>query len=286
MILIKFDLMRNNELGSYFLSDFITNYFNKVCMIALVEYSIDPWIKLYESSLEEEKKFYIKREQSSESRELIKNGEINENIINELRFLMQANLSKEFILFNIKKLILLDIFSSIELYLYQSFRYILKKYPNILRKKVIELGKLLELSSKEDQRIIIDRIIEKELHNLFYKDYKKIFDFAQKKLSLNFNVEKNLIIKMDEYKLIRNLFVHGNGTINRLYLSKTQNCDLKYGEKIEITLDLLDEIFNVAIVVLNKFDAIMVKKFPELLQKPGLSISPDGDLVFTTPPID
>ncbi len=97
---------------------------------------------------------------------------------------------------NANTLILL--FSEFENYLYKCFKFIILKNPSIIDKQTITIKELIEKQGdisliieeiaeenalkKFNLDILLDDIIEKKIHNKFYKGYEEIFRYAEKVL--------------------------------------------------------------------------------------------------------
>ncbi|MFX0066960.1 MAG: hypothetical protein ACFFC7_32915 [Candidatus Hermodarchaeota archaeon] len=188
-------------------------------------------------------------------------GELADDTISNLRDINKSSLKKYLL-----KNRLISLFSEMELYLYRCFRYILLKYPEKMGEKTVKFKQLLFDSNLETLK---EEIIEKELYNLFYENFKEIFDYAKKKLDIIHNLGNEVLARLQEFKLIRNAFVHGEGTVNYLFYSKTRNKNLKVGESIELTEELLVEAAKVVESCLIEFDKSFVKNFPELLYQKG-----------------
>lgn len=157
---------------------------------------------------------------------------------------------------------LLLLYSEMEQYLFKSFKYILMKYPSILKEKSISLDKLLD--NNQTKNSIIEEKIEKELHDLLYNNFFEIFKYASKVLKINHQIENNDINKLNEFRQVRNLYAHGDGKINTLFLSKVRDSNFKLGEEFIINTDQLQIYLDLIFKILIKFDKFFIKKFPEL----------------------
>ena len=132
---------------------------------------------------------------------------------------------------------LLLIYSEMEQYLFKSFKYVLMKYPTILKEKSILLDKLLD--NNQTINSIIEEKIEKELHDLFYNNFFEVFRYASTVLKINHQIGKDDIKKLNEFKQVRNLYTHGDGKINTLFLSKVRDSNFKLGEEMIVNTDQL-----------------------------------------------
>jgi len=136
------------------------------------------------------------------------------------------------------------VFTEFENYLFKSFKYILMKRPDIIKKKSIELHQLSMIPENLKIDLINEIVIDNALHDLFYKNYGEIFKYANDPLGLNIEIEKIDVLILNGFKQIKNLYSHGDGTINSLFIKKIQNFgisfsdlgldDMSLGEKIQI----------------------------------------------------
>lgn len=158
---------------------------------------------------------------------------------------------------------LLLIYSELEQYLFKSFKYVLTKYPAILKEKSIPLNKLLD--NNQTINSIIEEKIEKELHDLLYNNFFEVFRYASTVLKIIHQIGKDDIKKLNEFRQVRNLYTHGDGKINTLFLSKVRDSNFKLGEEMIINTDQLQIYLDLIFKILIKFDKIFIKKFPELI---------------------
>ena len=138
---------------------------------------------------------------------------------------------------NANTLILL--FSEFENYLFKCFKFIILKNPSIVGKQTITIKELIEKQGdisliieeiaeesalkKFNLDILLDDIIEKKIHNKFYKGYEEVFHYAEKILGVKYNISKDLIKLLNFFKQVRNIYAHGDGTITRIFMSKIKN---------------------------------------------------------------
>lgn len=158
---------------------------------------------------------------------------------------------------------LLLIYSEMEQYLFKSFKYVLTIYPAILKEKSIPLNKLLD--NNQTINSIIEEKIEKELHDLLYNNFFEVFRYASIVLKIIHQIGKDDIKKLNEFRQVRNLYTHGDGKINTLFLSKVRDSNFKLGEEMIINTDQLQIYLDLIFKILIKFDKIFIKKFPELI---------------------
>ena len=198
---------------------------------------------------------------------------------------------------NVNTLILL--FSEFDNYFFKCFKYILTKRPSILNDQKITIKELIEkqgdinliiedIAEKNALRkfnldILLDDIIEKKIHNKFYKVYDEVFKYAKNTLTINHNLSDDLIKSLDFYKQIRNIYAHGDGTITRIFRNKikkiSSNINLnnfQLGNKFIVKDHVLTDIDFILTSITAKFDKALLKKYPELLFKEDKKISKYG----------
>ena len=121
-----------------------------------------------------------------------------------------------------KRYQLINSFTQLDNYLFKCFKFVIIKKPDIIDDTKITLkdlknanGNIEEIinqiaeekaMSKFDLDLFIDEIIEKKIHNKFYKDYTEIFLFAKNKLSINHVIPEGNINILNFFKQIRNLY--------------------------------------------------------------------------------
>ncbi len=209
---------------------------------------------------------------------------------NDILFDLITNLTEKLTLnkfFELEKRYTL-IYSFIELdnYLFKCFKYILIEKPDILNdtkvslkelkeangniKKIVNIKAELEAMSKFDLDLFIDEIIEKKIHNKFYKDYTEIFHYAEKVLGIKLTVPKEAINLLNFFKQIRNLYSHGDGTINQIFLKRIYHANkkekkYKLGEKFHLTDEFIKDLTLTIQFIITQFDSTIIKAFPDLL---------------------
>jgi hypothetical protein len=69
------------------------------------------------------------------------------------------------------------LFTELENYLFKTFKHTLMKYPNILKNKSIQIDDL-EMFEDLNKELIREIVAEKTIHDLLYKDFEEILNFA------------------------------------------------------------------------------------------------------------
>ncbi len=183
---------------------------------------------------------------------------------------------------------LIYLFTELDNYLFKCFKYTLIKRPDILNntkvslkelkeangniKKIINFKAEIEAMSKFDLDLFIDEIIEKKIHNKFYKDFTEVFHYAEKILGIKFSIPKDAIKLLNFFKQVRNLYTHGDGTINQIFLKRINQVNkkeqkYKLGEKLQLTDQIIKDLIIIIRFIITQFDSIIIKTFPELVYK-------------------
>jgi len=236
-------------------SHFLGTHFTLLLLNGMIYDAIEPGLRKFERIL-------------TNSRNIIENESIDsdpEKIeLTEMLFDIVKNISEDFIRYEILKNRFLSTYAAFETYLFRSYKSLIIKFPNILSEKTIKVSELFDEEIKADTALIVERVVEKELQQLFYKDFKGIFDYAKKKFSIDYGISKNLMERLNRTRSFRNLFLHSSGIVNHIFMSKIGDYDGKIGETIEISENLVDELIEPLIECSSKIDRILIKKLPDL----------------------
>ncbi len=158
---------------------------------------------------------------------------------------------------------LLFLYSEFEQFLFSSVKSLILKYPNSLNEKTISIKQILERDKDFD--LIIQEKAEAVTEQLLREDFNKFFQIlSEKPYGFKVELEKNILNELNEFKQLRNAFIHGDGTVSLIYLSKIKNNNLKLREKLPLGIDLLFKKQNLLFSVLRKFDNTLLDKIPEL----------------------
>ena len=173
---------------------------------------------------------------------------------------------------------LLFLFSEFENYIFKCIKYKIKEYPEIISDLSVDLKTVLKKSKEiiNDELIlkgdsknsllveqIIDELSDKKIRNLAFEKYSEVFKFVEK-IGINHHIPKNKIEKIEDYRYIRNLFAHSDGTINQIFLNQVKGLQMKItnqdiGKKFELSRKLLDEIRDLIILTCIEFDNAFFK---------------------------
>lgn len=160
---------------------------------------------------------------------------------------------------------LLFLYSEMEHYLFKCLKFIILKNPKIMNKKSVTIETLL--TRRNNIELILEEKAEKIIHDLFYKNFDDFFDFCHKFLGIKHKIKKQDIETLNELKLLRNAYIHGDGTVSLIYLSKKPDSSSKLGEKLSINTKILFKYNAHVLEILKEFDKVVIKQFPEVITK-------------------
>ncbi|MFV1439719.1 MULTISPECIES: hypothetical protein, partial [unclassified Phaeobacter] len=137
-------------------------------------------------------------------------------------------------------------------YIAEVVRLILEAYPKKLtlsqkggaplgQSKSISLSDLLDYSSMED---LIEDQVEKRVQDLLYASPKQYAEYISAVAGVE--IGERLIQEYAEVKATRDLYVHGDGKVNELYLKKAEQLARgKLGEKLVVDSEYFDHSIRV-----------------------------------------
>ncbi len=155
-----------------------------------------------------------------------------------------------------------NIFTEFDNYLVSFSSYLLQKRIELLGDITLPAVNIRDVKTDE----ILQTHISKQIHDKFYEGYKELLTgFLKKKLCINHNISNDTITELLELKLIRDIYTHGDGEINQIFLKKTKIKKIKLGEKIPLTLELINRAFSVTQTIVKQLDLQLIKKYPEMV---------------------
>ena len=234
---------------------FILKGFEKQC--AVVEEKIKEAI---ESGKEEIKDFTVEMREGEPPTFISSPSITIEEAKNMLEFLRPLNY--EIFLKFMNEADLFFVYTELERYLFKSLKYILLKHPNKLKDKMIPLEWILPNDFSKE--IIIEKKAEKIIHDLFFKEFGKIFEDIRKFFGIKHCISENEIDTLNEFRQLRNIYIHGDGRVNSTYLSKVKNSILSIGDVLPLNMDIIKSYTRKIIDILINFDEALLKQFPEL----------------------
>lgn len=160
----------------------------------------------------------------------------------------------------------INLFTELEMYLFNISKYVLFKYPELIGDSVVEIKVLLETNFNKTS--ILEKKIELKLHDELF-DLKKGLKFISERLKINFSINSNLIQDLIKYKVFRDVFVHGQGIINHTAKRKIKK-ELEIGDIVIINDDTLLSARTAITKIVEIIDRKFVEKFPECIEEPKL----------------
>lgn len=150
------------------------------------------------------------------------------------------------------KSILVNLISTVECYLGNVLkRYFLEYKGEIIGKLIESKDKVYtinELEMFESIESAKEYIIDKKIENLIRGSFEDWYKFLKEKMSLSMGYMNNDYDTMVEIFQRRNIFMHNDGIINRIYISNTEpqvRYDGKIGESIRLTKEYLENAINI-----------------------------------------
>jgi len=157
---------------------------------------------------------------------------------------------------------LIFIYSEMEQYFFRTLKFTILKHPKIIKEKQIKIDSLLK---KRNIDLIIEEKAEDTIKDLLFKDFSTFFEILSKKpYGFNIQLDDNEINDLDKFNQLRNAYIHGDGLVSLIYLSKIKDSGLKLGEKLPLNEEILIFYFRLVSRILRKFDQELILKFPEL----------------------
>jgi len=181
----------------------------------------------------------------------------------DILFLLKNTTEENYIHF-VKRYALQQLFSELDNYLNFCFGYVIRKEPSILDNSLI-LIRDIDKNATYDK--IIDSAISDKLYSEFHQNYTSIFKFA-KKIGIKHKISEKTLNNLSEFKLLRDLYVHSDGVVNKKFLEKTKhNKNLPVGEKIPLETNLIIDLRVIIRDVALTFDNQFTDHFPETIDQ-------------------
>ena len=91
-------------------------------------------------------------------------------------------------------------------------------------------------------------------------------------MGIKHSIPKEALDILNFFKQVRNLYTHGEGTINQIFLKKNKLSNKgqkKYllGEKFQLTDEFLKDLEFVIKTIINRFDSRIIRIYPDLIYK-------------------
>jgi len=119
-------------------------------------------------------------------------------------------------------------------------------YPQALpsEERVLSLSDLREIGSIEEAE---NELIQREIDSLLRESLEKQLEYISKRLKVNLDALTPYKDRLIEISQRRNIFVHNDGIVNKIYLTHVSTELLEDGTKDGMQLDVTEEYLNQAI---------------------------------------
>lgn len=130
--------------------------------------------------------------------------------------------------------------------------------PNMLKdgKKTLTHREVIELSESGS---LLDHLAQKELHEFSYASVREQSEWVKKKFNFPLVPVPSELAKLEEVMARRNLLVHSNGVVNRVYLSVVRESPYSVGDQLSVD----DAYWNDADGVLYAISGLILKLLSE-----------------------
>lgn len=149
------------------------------------------------------------------------------------------------------------IVSLFEAWFFDLLRFILSDTNKLNKNSKIDIGEIVNLKNKEE---IIQRIIDREINELQYKNPRDWFANLWKFVNIN-EPKQDEIEQISEIKASRDILVHNKGIANQIYLNKSGKL-ARVGENeiIPITSDYFNNSWALLKDVIQKVGNLVAAK--------------------------
>ncbi len=136
----------------------------------------------------------------------------------------------------------------------------------------INYAELMKIGNISDAKIFL---IDRKLKGMFGESFSNWNNMILKQLNINsklLDFDKKTISSIEEIYNLRNLFIHSDGIVNDMFLTKTKKyADIKKGEKIQLNIDELEEykntVFNIMLSLFYNYGIKIHKSNPEKYER-------------------
>ncbi len=132
-------------------------------------------------------------------------------------------------------------------------------------------SKCIRYIMKKKDPDITDKSVEEELYKIMRKRIQNILAYARDVFKIKHSVSLEDSILLQNFREIRHLYVHGEGRIDDKFCNERfapnyfPKIELDIGRKLQLTDDLICELWGVAIDVAKFFDIALTELYPELI---------------------
>lgn len=159
------------------------------------------------------------------------------------------------------------LYTEMEHYFFKCFKEIYLNNSEKIGEKKVSISNIIDFNYNGKK--LLEAVVERNVEDIIHGSFRKIFKEANQTFGISYQIEKGEMDKLFQFKLVRNLFAHGDGTISQHYLDNIRNIrnivksECKLGEKLKITLEMINDFLLLVINVLDKFDENLLKSYPK-----------------------
>jgi hypothetical protein len=103
-------------------------------------------------------------------------------------------------------------------------------------------------------------MIERELNELKYQQIDKWFSYLVNLVNKT-SPDAHTLGQLAEAKATRDLLVHNNGVVNKIYMRKAGiNARAKIGERIPLSGTYLADVWRIIIATVNRISEVLIQK--------------------------
>ncbi len=143
----------------------------------------------------------------------------------------------------------------------------LKKYliafPNFIDNGSISSKDILFLSNASSASDVLEHLIDNYIHDLSFKNYDKVMDISLKIMGINNNEITYKCKDLKERKARRNILVHNNLFVDKVYIHQSGCNPESYGEQLSISSKYLTDALNLFLDVLEQIRTKLCELFSE-----------------------
>jgi hypothetical protein len=162
----------------------------------------------------------------------------------------QANLGNAEMQFH-DSILLMGICSILESFLTDVSVEFLICFPGRLESKQFQLDSLVKRGSVSG---LLREAAEKEINNVSYRVFPEMFDYMHSLFSPKIQIDKRLVEEANEMKCTRDVYVHGNGKCNAVYLRKVGTlARAKIDDILPLGKDYLNSVIDKATSLITEF---------------------------------
>ena len=139
----------------------------------------------------------------------------------------------------------------------------LSRYPGHLKEKTIPLNTLSELGSVG---AVVDSLVEKTINDWSYDRFSNFAKYIVELYNKKSSLDEELLEHMAEIKATRDLYIHANGRINRVYLNKAgaKSRNIQSGEKLKLGTAYLSHVEKTIVKFIDQLENCIPEKLKHM----------------------